>query len=149
MNGIGVGRARAGLLIAATLLSATLVLGACAAHRFGFAGGDSSDSALNVYPANYKSDILAAMHAYLNDPTGIRDAAIAQPALKPVASGTRYVVCLRFDGKQNNGMYAGDKQVAAEFLAGRFDDFLDTAAAREPCAGAVYEPFPELEQLKQ
>jgi hypothetical protein len=43
---------------------------------------------------------------------------------------------------------AGDEQIAAEFAAGRFDDFLDTNAAREPCAGVTLAPIPELEQLK-
>ncbi len=143
MNGNGARWRRAGLLFAATLL-----LGACAGHHFGFGGHDGDDSGINAYPQSYKSDILAAMHAYLNDPTGIRDAAISEPVLKSVAAGTRYVVCLRFNGKQANGMYAGDKQIAAVFLAGRFDDFLDTTAAREPCASAAYAPFPELEQLK-
>ncbi len=125
-----------------------LLLGACAGHQFGFGRHDGDDGEINTYPDNYKSDILAAMHAYLNDPTGIRDAAISQPMLKSVARGTRYVACLRFNGKQDNGMYAGDTQIAAEFLAGRFDDFLDVAASREPYAGAAYAPFPELEQLK-
>lgn len=133
---------------AVPLIAASLLLGACAGHSFGFGGHDSDDSGINAYPANYKSDILAGMHAYLNDPTGIRDAAISQPALKSVANDTRYIVCLRFNGKQDGGIYAGDKQIAAVFLAGRFDDFLDTVAAREPCAGAAYAPFPELEQLK-
>jgi hypothetical protein len=68
--------------------------------------------------------------------------------LKPVGNSTRYVVCLRFNGKQDNGMYAGDKLIAAEFLAGRFNDFLDVTAARALCAGVTLEPFPELEQLK-
>lgn len=130
------------------IIAATLILGACAGRPFDIGDGDSNDGGVNVYPTNYRSEMLAAMHAYLNDPTGIRDAAVAQPALKPTANGTRYVVCLRFNGKENNGVYAGDKQIAAEFRAGRFDDFLDPAAAREPCAGAVYGPFPELEQLK-
>jgi hypothetical protein len=89
------------------------------------------------------------MHAYLNDPTGIRDAAIATPVVKDVAGSTRYIVCLHFNGKQNNGSYAGDQQIAAVFLAGRFDDFTDATAAREPCTGAAYAPFPELEQLKR
>jgi len=29
----------------------------------------ASDEEINIYPANYKPDILAAVHAYLNDPT--------------------------------------------------------------------------------
>jgi hypothetical protein len=137
---------------AVPLIAASLLLGACAGHSFGFGGHsdhNSDDNGINVYPANYKSDILAGMHAYLNDPTGIRDAAVSQPMLKSVANGMRYMVCLRFNGKQDDGAYAGDKQIAAVFLAGRFDDFVDTAAAREPCAGAVFAPFPELEQLKR
>ena len=44
------------------------------------------------------------MHAYLNNPTGIRDATMSTPMLKPVGNSTRYVVCLRFNGKQDNGM---------------------------------------------
>lgn len=134
---------RAGIFIAVTLL-----LGGCAGHHFGLGGHGGEGEDVNVYPQAYKPDILAAMHAYLNDPTGIRDAAISEPMFKPVGNGTRYIVCLQFDGKRDNGMYAGDKLIAAEFLAGRFDDFLDTNAAREPCAGVALAPFPELEQLK-
>jgi hypothetical protein len=143
MGGQGTRWRRAGLVIAATLLLAN-----CAGHHFGFGGHDSADSEINIYPQNYQADILAAMHAYLNDPTGIRDASISAPMLKPVPNGTRYIVCLRFNGKTDNGYYAGDKLIAAEFVAGRFDDFLDATAAREPCGGVTLAPFPELEQLK-
>jgi hypothetical protein len=144
MCGSGAGWRRAGLLFVTTLL-----LGSCAGHHSGLGGQSGGDDAPQVYPDNYKSEILAAMHAYLNDPTGIRDAGISPPTLKPIANGTRYIVCLRFNGKEDNGAYyAGDKQIAAEFRDGRFDDFLDTAASREPCTGATYQPFPELEQLK-
>jgi hypothetical protein len=133
---------------AGVVVAATFVLGACAGHHFGSGGHDGDDGGIHAYPDHYKSDILAAMHAYLNDPTGIHDAAISAPMLKELANDTRYVVCLRFNGKRDNGMYAGDQQVAAVFLAGRFDDFLDAAGSKEPCTGATYEPFPELEQLK-
>jgi hypothetical protein len=142
MNVYGARWRSAGVLVAATCL-----LGACAGHHFGFGGHGEGET--HAYPDNYKSDILAAMHAYSNDPTGIHDAVISEPMLKPVANGTRYVVCLRFNGKRDNGMYAGDQQIAAVFLAGRFDDFLDVAGSREPCTGAAYAPFPELEQLKR
>lgn len=144
MNGEGAQWRRAGLFIAASLL-----LGGCAGHHLGFGEHDSGDERLNAYPQNYKAEILAAMHAYFNDPTGIRDATMSTPMLKPVGNSTRYVVCLRFNGKQDNGMYAGDKVIAAEFLAGRFSDFLDTTASRAPCGGVTLMPFPELEQLKR
>jgi hypothetical protein len=141
---------RARWRLAGLLVAATFVLGACAGHHSGLGGDNGEDGANNTFPANYKSDILAAMHAYLNDPTGIQDALIAPPMLKEVAGGgTRYIVCLRFNGKRDDGGYAGETQIAAVFLAGRFDDFADAVAAREPCTGAAYAPFPELEQLKR
>ena len=130
-----------------------LLLGACTHghHSSDAAGGD--DDEINVYPTNYKADILAAMHVYLNDPTGIRDAGISDPALKPVGSGKRYEVCLRFnaktrlDAKKGSADYAGVKEAAAIFVAGRFDRFAETA--HEACADATYAPFPELEKLSR
>jgi hypothetical protein len=116
----------------------------------------AADEEINVYPANYKPDILGAMHAYLNDPTGIRDAGIAEPALKSVGGNTRYVVCVRFNAKKKGNVYAGVKEIAAVFLAGRFDRFAETGreggreTGREEhsaCTGATYAPFPELQKL--
>lgn len=85
------------------------------------------------------------MHAYLNDPTGVRDAGIAEPALKSVGNSRRYVVCLRLNAKQNGKHYAGTREMGAVFVVGRFDHFADPA--KEACAGAIYVPFPELEKL--
>jgi len=103
--------------------------------------------AVNAYPANYRSEILAGMHAYLNDPTGVRDAAIAQPALKSPGMGApeHYVVCLRFNAKLNANGYAGMKEVAALFIAGRLEQFIERP--KQLCADASYAPFPELEKL--
>lgn len=135
MLAVGVRRRVAGLLFGAMLL-----LSACA-HRH----HSTEDSEINANPTNYKSDILAAMHAYLNDPTGIRDSGISEPMQKSVGGQNRYVVCLRFNGKQRGNEYAGVREIAAVFVAGRFDHFVETA--REQCAGATYTPFPELGKL--
>jgi len=131
---------------ASLVIGLSLSLPACS-HRGPIEGEAPSDQAINAYPTNYKADILAAMHAYLNDPTGIRDAAIAEPVLKPTGSGgvPRYIVCLKFNPKKSGHEYAGSKEVAAVFLAGRFDQFNETP--RELCAGAAYAPFPELQKL--
>lgn len=37
-----------------------------------------------MYPENYKTELLAFLRAYINNPTNIRDAAISDPVLKPV-----------------------------------------------------------------
>jgi hypothetical protein len=129
---------------AGLILGMTLLLGACGHHRQ-LDADNSSDDELNAYPSNYKADILAAMHSYLNDPTGIRDAAISQPVLKSSGSVTRYMVCVQFNPKKNASEYAGIKEAAAVFLVGRFDHFVDTL--RDECAGVTYAPFPELQKL--
>ena len=139
------------LLIGILLIGMTLVLGACAHHHHHDDDAGPTDPGLDAYPANYKSDILAAMHAYLSDPTGIHDAAIAEPAFKAAGGIKHYVVCVRYNAKSLSPKagkeYAGVKDSAAVFIAGRFDRFVEAAAAAEPCAGATYTPFPELEKL--
>lgn len=125
------------------VLGLTLGFGACSHHPLDAV--TDADNGINAFPANYKSDILAAMHAYLNDPTAIHDAAITAPALKSVGNSTRYIVCIKFNAKKNATQYAGVKEVAARFLVGRFDQFIETP--RDLCTGAAYTPFPELQKL--
>jgi hypothetical protein len=129
---------------ACLILGLTLLLCACG-HRHQLDTDTGSDDELNAYPSNYKSDILAAMHSYLNDPTGIRDAAISQPALKSSGYVTRYMVCVQFNPKKNASEYAGIKEAVAVFLVGRFDHFVDTL--HDECTGVTYAPFPELQKL--
>jgi hypothetical protein len=100
---------------------------------------------INAYPANYKSDILAAMHAYLNNPTGIRDAGISEPALKWSGAVNRYVACLRFTPKKNVSEYGATREIAAVFMAGRLDRFVDLP--KTECTGVTYAAFPELQNL--
>ena len=145
MHGDG-SRRVAGLVLGADVVSlGALVLGACSHHAPSTAVVENPE--LNAPPTNYQPEILAAMHAYLNDPTGIRDAEIAQPALKTVGDSQRYVVCVRFNAKKRGNEYAGVKEVAAVFMVGRFDHFVDKA--KEQCADATYTPFPELQKLSR
>jgi hypothetical protein len=137
---------RGGSVWGAILLSGLLLpLGACAHHNRD--DGERAVADGRQYPVTYKSDIIAAMHAYLRDPTGIRDAAVAEPSLKSNGSDapTHYTACLRFNAKKSATEYAGVKEVAAVFLSGRFDRFVETP--HELCADAVYAPFPELQNL--
>jgi hypothetical protein len=141
------GLKRASLVVA-------LAVGGCA-HGSGLGGMTAeNDPDINVLPANYKPDIVAAMHAYLTDPTGIRDAGIGTPALKTVGGNLRYVVCVRFNARKRGTEYAGPKEVSAVFVAGRFDRFAEIPKGehddeRARCAGAAYAAFPELEKLSR
>ena len=138
MNGGGAGRRHVGLIIIALALS-------------GCAGGHhrTDEEGINAYPTNYKTDILAAMRVYLNDPTAIRDASISEPVLKPatLTMASRYMLCLRFNPKKTATVYEGMREVAAVFVAGRFDQFIETP--KDICAGVTYAPFPELEKLSR
>ncbi len=101
----------------------------------------------NVYPSSYRSEIIAYLRTYLNDPTGIREAAIGEPALRQLPGVQRYAVCLRFNAKDSTGKYQGSRDRLVVFLSGRLDTM--TPARGEQCAGAVWQPFPELEKLQR
>ena len=110
--------------------------------------------AQNVYPQNYKNDLLAFLRTYLNDPSHIREAGVSQPQLKSVGPGERYVACVRYNARKDGGQYAGLRDGAATYVSGKLDRFLDggknldgTKIVRELCRDAAYAPFPELEKL--
>ena len=126
----------------------TATLAGCASGERDYSGPETTrgGASVNVYPDNYRAEILAYQRSYLNDPTGIRGAGIAQPALKSVGSAERYVVCVRFNAKNATGAYAGVRDHLAIFLAGKLDQM---GATRDQCRDATYEPFPELERLSR
>jgi hypothetical protein len=110
------------------------------------------DRANNAYATppgpNYKADVVAFMRTYLNDPTGVRDAFISEPALRPLENVDRYSVCLRYTARKGYGQpYGPSKDSLVLFREGRLDRIID--AAKEACKDAAYQPFHELEQLKR
>lgn len=116
---------------------------------------------LNVYPASYRADLVAAMHSYVSDPAGVRDAWIAEPAIMQIGRLRRYAACLRFSARTSDGRYAV-RNALAVFSSGRFDQFVEASAATDPtsqeslstltkglCEAAEYKRFPELEGMKR
>ena len=123
------------------------LLALCGCAGSGLSGPETAGGAsANVFPDNYRAEILAYQRSFLNDPSGIRGAGITQPAVKTVGSTERYVVCVRFDAKGPAGAYAGVREHLAIFLAGKLDQM---GVTREACKDATYEPFPELERLRR
>ena len=132
------------VLVLAGLL---LALAGCASGERDYSGPETRGGvSVNIFPDAYRAEILAYQRSYLNDPSGIRSAAISQPALRKVGSVERYAACVRFNAKAADGTYSGVREHLAIFLAGKLDQM---AATREECNGAAYEPFPELERLKR
>jgi hypothetical protein len=97
------------------------------------------------FPNNYRTELLAFLKTYLNNPVGVRDAVIADPVQRVVGGRQRYVVCLRYSARESDGGYREPHERAVLFVDGRLDRIIENGL--EPCAGAVYAPFPELEKM--
>ena len=127
------------------VLAAAIAVSACTVGHLTGDDGGRVDDPRNPRPASYKSDLIAMLRVYLNNPTQIRDASLSEPMLVPVVGRNRYVVCLRLDAKRSSGQYTGSREYIAIFLAGRLDQLVDAKA--EQCKTAEYQPFPEAETL--
>jgi hypothetical protein len=93
----------------------------------------------NLYPANYKSEVLAYLRLNPTDMMNARDAYISIPALKQFGSESRYFVCLRANGQDWR------QEKMAVFFSGQINQFVDGTS--EQCGAAAYQPFPELVAL--
>ena len=140
--------ARRASRLAVPLVTAAVVLGGCA---FGSAEYDgvayTADRGVSdqPFPKNYRAELLAFLHTYLNDPTGVRSAGIAEPFQREVGGRQRYVTCVRYSAKEIDGTYTPMKDRAVVYIDGRLDRLIEKPD--EICAGANYAPFPELEKL--
>jgi hypothetical protein len=133
-----------------------VVLAGCGSGRL----HEEREARINIYPDNYKTDLLAALHTYVSDPANIRDAYVSDPAIRPIGALNRYSACVRFNARNSDGRYTGSKDVLAVFVAGRFDQFVDPStgpanpssqanAIKELCSQAGYKRFPELEAMSR
>jgi hypothetical protein len=124
-----------------------LALADCATPDPVFSGHETTAGGnVNIPPESYRAEVLAYLRNYLNDPSGIRDAAISAPAMRSVGHGLeRYVSCVRFSARTPGASPSG-REYLVIFLAGKLDQM---GPNREQCKDAPYQPFPELERLKR
>ena len=130
------------------MLLLPLGLTACAS------GDDSSRSisytddrgvASQPYPTNYRTELLAFLKTYINNPAGVRDAVMADPVQRTVGGRQRYVVCVKYSARDFDGNYRDPRDHALVYVDGRLDHIVDKPG--DVCAGVVYAAFPELEKL--
>jgi hypothetical protein len=130
----------------AAMLLLPLALAACAGDgQTSITYTDDRGVANQPYPTNYRSELLAFMRTYLNNPVGVKEAAMAEPVQRTVGGRLRYVVCLRYNAKDTDGAYRGARERAILFVDARLDRIVEDTS--ETCAGAAYAPFPALEQM--
>lgn len=106
-----------------------------------------TDDTMQPFPTNYRPEILAFMRTYLNNPAGVREAAIAEPVQRTVGGRLRYVACLRYAERQSDGTYRDVRDRAVLFVNGRLDRMVPNPG--DECAGAVYAAFPDLEKMQR
>lgn len=99
------------------------------------------------YPDRYKVQIINLMRTSLDNPGKVKDAFIAEPAIKPVAGSPQplYVTCVRYNPRDNGNQYQGNQSKLVIFLDGQISQYLPGDAGI--CGGLVYQRFPELEAL--
>ena len=126
-----------------------ILLAACAGSDDGrsISYTDDRGVANQPYPNNYRNEILAFMKTYLSNPAGVHDALMADPVQRVVGGRLRYVSCLRFTPRETDGSYREPRERAVLYVDGRLDRVVENAG--EPCAGAAYQAFPELEKMSR
>jgi hypothetical protein len=131
----------------AAILLLPIVLAACAGSDDGKSITYTDDRGVSnqPYPNNYRAEVLAFMKTYLNNPVGVHDAAMAEPVQRVIGGRLRYITCLRYSPRESDGNYREPRERAILYVDGRLDRLVENAA--EPCAGAVYAPFPELQTM--
>jgi hypothetical protein len=98
----------------------------------------------NLFPTDYKKQILLTLTQTLTDPTNVKEAGITDPALRTAGKEQRYAVCVRLNARDGNRRYTGVKERIAYFYAGSLNQMVD--ADQGQCANASYQPWPELEK---
>ncbi len=139
-------------LLWTAVLAGVLTAGGCASDDLGPSPAElrARWDAQNVYPQNYKADLLAFLRTYLNDPTHVHDAGVSQPMLKDIGAGKRYIACVRFNARDDHGHYIGVKVGAATYVSAKLDRFIDPGKrAKALCADVTFAPFPGLAALRR
>ena len=118
-------------IIAGFALVSLLALGACAGQP------QSGEERNNIFPADYRTELTVFFKK--NPEFGdVKDVLVSEPALKPVGSVNRYVVCVRFKGTPGNPPVIAKDQIAI-FFSGSVNQLID--AGREHCGAAAYTPL--------
>lgn len=99
----------------------------------------------NIFPKNYKAEILITLQRELDDPTNIKDGFITEPFLVQASRDQRYAVCVRSNSRNINREYTGIKDRIAYFYGGHLNQLIE--ATPEQCGKAAYQPWPELHKI--
>ncbi|MBX9824728.1 MAG: hypothetical protein K2Y27_07000 [Xanthobacteraceae bacterium] len=134
----------------AVILAAPLI-GGCSGSSISDLSFSSKDKAAastgdpNAFPADYKQELAAFLRTYIDNPRLVRDAAIGTPVLRPVSGQPRYVTCVRYNPRNFENKYEGNREKLVIFLGGRMNQFLESDP--QICPSLAYQRYPEIENM--
>lgn len=121
------------LRIAAVLLACAAAAGCAGTKKL------APISNTDPMPADYRNEIATLLSTMLIDRADFTNAQIAAPMLEQAGAGQHYVVCLLFNGHNEQ------RQKVVLYLAGNINQVVDAQPGQ--CANAAYQPFTELAAL--
>jgi hypothetical protein len=134
--------------ILALSISASLV-GGCSGSGVSDLSFFNKDKATQVdqtaFPADYKQELATFLRTYIDNPRQVRDAFIGTPVLRPIGGQPRYVTCVRYNPRNFENKYEGNKEKLAIFFGGTMNQFLDSDP--QICPGLAYQRYPEIENM--
>jgi hypothetical protein len=100
----------------------------------------------NVFPKDYKTEIVDTLRKLFekNDTVRVTGAVATDPVLRPIGSAQHYTVCLRYTAHGAQPGLVGQAERIAYFYGGELNQLIP---AGDQCAGAIYKPFPELNEI--
>lgn len=125
-----------------------LLLAALAAALAGCFDDKPSQVNANLYPKDYKNEIIGTLRQSVfskNETSSVADAFISEPALHAVGSGQLYVSCVRYTAHGTAFNVAANATRVAYFYGGHLNQLVPASA--DECAKAAYKPFPELDKV--
>ena len=124
-----------------------IALAACAASDEGSRITYTDDRGVSSqpFPNNYRTEVLAFMKTYLNNPGWRARRRHGRAGRARVGGRLRYVVASGSARARPTAANREPRERAMLFVDGRLDRIVENAG--EPCAGAVYAPFAELEKM--
>ena len=129
----------------AAILVLPIWLAACGGGERGISFTDDQGTAEQPFPKNYRGELLSFFKTYINNPVGIRDAAMAEPVQRTVGGRLRYVSCVRYTARDMDGKYSAPQERGVMYVDGRLDRVIENTA--DACAGATYLPFPDMQTM--
>ena len=126
--------------------AASLCLLSALAMMLAACSSDSKPENPNVFPKDYKKEIIATLKKLFasNDTTRVSGALISDPALRPVGKDQLYTACVRYTAHGATPSEIGHAMRVAYFYGGHLNQLIE--ASQEQCGNAAYKPFPELEK---